>query len=571
MANNLAIGPNVVVATQDVDFADVTPAITSLNISIIYRVDNPVKSYVPGRAINAITGFETAKGYYVLALADMDLEAYLIPPIPEAPPPWDGSVNRTLQRLNDNEGGEFFDKYLGWPMSYSNGDERAIVVRSGERHTYNGGDVSEMVRYRTSDGGFTWVRDIIHSESGIDVRNYAGGTTSAGTILIFYARFTTSETFLSQHCMRSTDGGESFVHSGALDLNGNVDQFSPHGLVVELPNGDLLQTFYGNDNVYTLKSTDDGLTWGSPVTIITNTYLFEYNEACICWLSGNNLACVIRKEVGDTTKPAFVFNSDDLGATWVNLGQATWPGSSYIFCISPLIFRKSDTSFTLISTWRGSYQGFGECEIEFGDVAVVGFMRLFYPGNMPLMHANNIDFGYPCLLDWSTEDDQDILVSFCDGSVRWDGTAGNHATDLVVCQAFRRELTITKKISGTYASGPQTYSPEYHMTDELTAYDNGNAYQHVIREAGDYEVHVEATFSGNTTGTFRKLTVQKWSSVTDVFVSDLHEVSQLNTENTFDFTFETTRSPLDALVLEIDHDATGTLTVDEIIFTITKL
>jgi hypothetical protein len=81
MANNLkGNAPNAVVAKETVSFA--TAGITETNMNIIYLVDNPLQSYVPGRAINGITGFEEGKGYYVVPKLDMDLEAYLIPPIP---------------------------------------------------------------------------------------------------------------------------------------------------------------------------------------------------------------------------------------------------------------------------------------------------------------------------------------------------------------------------------------------------------------------------------------------------------------------------------------------------------
>jgi hypothetical protein len=81
MANNIKGGaPNAVVATDTVDF--ITAGITITNTAIIYLVDNPLKSYIPGRSINGITGFETGKGYYMVAKLDVDLSAHLIPPIP---------------------------------------------------------------------------------------------------------------------------------------------------------------------------------------------------------------------------------------------------------------------------------------------------------------------------------------------------------------------------------------------------------------------------------------------------------------------------------------------------------
>lgn len=80
MANNIKGGaPNAVVAKSTVSFA--TAGITALNTEIIYLVDDPLKSYVPGRAINGISGFEVNKGYYLVAKTDMDLESILVPPV----------------------------------------------------------------------------------------------------------------------------------------------------------------------------------------------------------------------------------------------------------------------------------------------------------------------------------------------------------------------------------------------------------------------------------------------------------------------------------------------------------
>jgi hypothetical protein len=77
---NLFVGkPNVVVALQDITFDEA--GITSLNTSIIYKVDSPIKSYVPGRIINSINGFVFGQGYYVITKMDMDLSAFLAPPI----------------------------------------------------------------------------------------------------------------------------------------------------------------------------------------------------------------------------------------------------------------------------------------------------------------------------------------------------------------------------------------------------------------------------------------------------------------------------------------------------------
>lgn len=80
MANNIkANAPNAIVAKQTISFVDA--GITALNTEIVYLVDDPLLSYVPGRAINGISGFVSNKGYYLVAKTAMDLSAYLVPPL----------------------------------------------------------------------------------------------------------------------------------------------------------------------------------------------------------------------------------------------------------------------------------------------------------------------------------------------------------------------------------------------------------------------------------------------------------------------------------------------------------
>lgn len=79
MSNNVIGGqPNAVVCKAAVSFA--TAGITSGNTAIIYKVGNPLLSYVPGRSINGITGFEVDAGYYIVAITSQDLTAYCVPP-----------------------------------------------------------------------------------------------------------------------------------------------------------------------------------------------------------------------------------------------------------------------------------------------------------------------------------------------------------------------------------------------------------------------------------------------------------------------------------------------------------
>lgn len=79
--NILGNQPNVLVAKSTLAFSEA--GINSDNTEIIYLVGTPLKSYKPDRLINSVAGFETGKGYYIVAKTDIDLRHLLIPPIPE--------------------------------------------------------------------------------------------------------------------------------------------------------------------------------------------------------------------------------------------------------------------------------------------------------------------------------------------------------------------------------------------------------------------------------------------------------------------------------------------------------
>jgi K319-like protein len=70
--------PNVAISTATIPFQDA--GVTNINTSIVYEIGSVLKSYVPGRTINAITGFITGRGYYIVAKADFDLTNFISTP-----------------------------------------------------------------------------------------------------------------------------------------------------------------------------------------------------------------------------------------------------------------------------------------------------------------------------------------------------------------------------------------------------------------------------------------------------------------------------------------------------------
>jgi hypothetical protein len=78
MANNLTANiPFSGTASKTVLLADIA-AITAASIGVIFKVGDPLRSYIPGRAINGITSLERGAGYYIQPKTDLDLSDFFI-------------------------------------------------------------------------------------------------------------------------------------------------------------------------------------------------------------------------------------------------------------------------------------------------------------------------------------------------------------------------------------------------------------------------------------------------------------------------------------------------------------
>jgi|GEM_PF-3315531 len=142
MASLIAGKPSVCVSTQTVDFA--AAGLNASNIFIVYLVDNPVKSWVPGRDINGINGFEEGKGYYVIPKIDYELNN-VIPPLPSEAP-FDLMTFSGLQAFYD----------LTDPLNVVTSSGRATQIKDisgNNRHISEQFDVSIAYPTYSSSGG----------------------------------------------------------------------------------------------------------------------------------------------------------------------------------------------------------------------------------------------------------------------------------------------------------------------------------------------------------------------------------------------------------------------------------
>lgn len=438
-----------------------------------------------------------------------------------------GTVTKDFQNITTGEASTY---YYGWPITYAVQDKRGMFYRKGSTHIYS---PSEIVKYESDDGAATFTRTVIHSEADMDCRNYGGGNTSTGIIILFFARYNASSDFVSIRRLRSTDGGATFSESADLTLyTGVTHYFSPHGRMIELENGDLIQAFYGENGsattyIWTLKSTDNGVTWGSPVLIASGTALYEPD---LVYLGEGKIIAVIRHDIASQDVRVEVYNSSDSGETYTAKGQATWNGL-YAYGVSPCLLKIDGDNASLIQTARASVNNFHEATLPFGTNITTGITRRFFDAGQG-MDANNIDFGYLRPLSFNSTL-EDTLGTWYNTSEEW-VSGFPHFTDIWVGPIFRKTLVQTSRISGTVTPSGFDYAPQSYHWDEIPSYNNdSNTYHHIIRETGNYDVRVEVELSG-AGGTTRTVDLEKWTRSPEAFVGTIQSVTQAG--NSFDFT-----------------------------------
>lgn len=81
MANNIKVGPNSLVALQDIPTDSMLSLMPATKVSIVYKADGSYQSWVPGRPINAFNSIEMGKGYILIAKQEMDLSPFFVPPV----------------------------------------------------------------------------------------------------------------------------------------------------------------------------------------------------------------------------------------------------------------------------------------------------------------------------------------------------------------------------------------------------------------------------------------------------------------------------------------------------------
>lgn len=219
------------------------------------------------------------------------------------------------------------NEYLAFGfMAFLAGGTYVHVYAHADNHV---GNNSRIKMRRSHDGGRVWdgPTTIDTATGSTLVSGIGGGVSRKNTIIVFDNTFTLSgsdQTMTGQRVLRSEDGGQTFSAPITIPFNSET-VFQPYGPLVNGANGDMFLTWYGftgsTFSSYIIKSTDDGLTWGSPVTIVSNT-TSQRTETSVAWLGGEDYVALARSEVNDTLYGQFI--SHDGCATWSYQGQVSF-------------------------------------------------------------------------------------------------------------------------------------------------------------------------------------------------------------------------------------------------------
>lgn len=209
----------------------------------------------------------------------------------------------------------------------------AVVRRSDGTllATYNASSVHDslgrttrIMQQRSSNLGWDWgPPEEVYAHATLTTSGGSLFKTSAGTLL--YAGFTDDgSTNIDVFTLRSTNGGVSWGSPITPDHGLTLWSATGNCSFCELSNGHILLTVYGRLTAGTISlsktvvSTDDGVTWGSAVTIADGPGSSkQWNETAIVKISGTypneTLLAIIRNDTDNRLDKA---SSTDSGATW---------------------------------------------------------------------------------------------------------------------------------------------------------------------------------------------------------------------------------------------------------------
>lgn len=217
--------------------------------------------------------------------------------------------------------------YNAWPVAtrLANGDILVGYSSTGGHHTSN--DSNGVVK-RSADNGATWGSEIlVYNDASKGVYLYGLGQAPSGRVFAtlwmddIAVPATSGEALIAY----SDDNGAAWsAPVNITSASGITKTVYSSGPVISAPNGDLLctvegvdtgQSFPTDDRTVMLRSTDNGATWGSPVTVASPAlYPGRFYAEPFLHRIGARVYCYMR--TGVNSGDVYRSYSDDSGVTW---------------------------------------------------------------------------------------------------------------------------------------------------------------------------------------------------------------------------------------------------------------
>lgn len=201
------------------------------------------------------------------------------------------------------------------------------IYRAGATHV-GATDFGTLVKRTSSDRGATWSSaSTVQTEGAMDLRNLAGGVTPTGRVVLAWARYN-GTAFVSIVSSYSDDSGATWSTPTTIPTVG-ATTYSPYGALVVTGDGQLLLSWYGDDgttaSVRTIKSADNGATWGAPTVaasgLLAGASNTAFTEACFVYVGASTVVGLVRADNGTAFTQVV---SPDNGATWSSQGLVTF-------------------------------------------------------------------------------------------------------------------------------------------------------------------------------------------------------------------------------------------------------
>lgn len=211
-------------------------------------------------------------------------------------------------------------------------------------------DNGRLVVRRSLDKGKTWGSITTIADSlNVDDRNAAGGNINTNFIVFYRQYKKATSTQIGTGYRVSSDG---LTYGPYIQLATGTAAGIPFGRPVKLHDGSYIQTFYsvtgGTNTGFLRRSTDNGLTWGSPVTIFsTPTSTKNYTELCVARVNNSptaadSLICIVRDDGPSNSRDSSYLQYVSVGdyTSWTFKGRTNL--GDYSFDVTPSIGYDAD-------------------------------------------------------------------------------------------------------------------------------------------------------------------------------------------------------------------------------------